>query len=121
MEQKTTNYGANDIVSLSAGAAFRQKIGMYLSADRQEAINLGLRELIVNVQDEYEVFKPANPLLRVKLDTKTHEISVEDNMRGIPVGIRDDGMNSLTAAFLVPHSGGKHSEGAYSSAVGING
>lgn len=121
MEQKTTNYGANDIVSLSAGRAFREKIGMYLSADRQEAINLGLRELIVNVQDEYEVFKPANPLLRVKLDTKTHEISVEDNMRGIPVGIRDDGMNSLTAAFLVPHSGGKHSEGAYSSAVGING
>lgn len=115
------NYTANDIVSLSAGRAFREKIGMYLSADRQEAINLGLRELIVNVQDEYEVFKPANPLLRVKLDTKTHEISVEDNMRGIPVGIRDDGMNSLTAAFLVPHSGGKHSEGAYSSAVGING
>ena len=57
------NYTANDIVSLSAGRAFREKIGMYLSADRQEAINLGLRELIVNVQDEYEVYKPKNPLL----------------------------------------------------------
>ena len=42
-------------------------------------------------------------------------------MRGIPVGIREDGMNSLTAAFLIPHSGGKHTEGVYSSAVGING
>ena len=94
---------------------------MYLSADRQEAINLGLRELIVNVQDEYEVFKPKDALLRITLDSKTKIISVEDNMRGIPVGIRDDGMNSLTAAFLIPHSGGKHSEGAYSSAVGING
>ena len=94
---------------------------MYLSADRQEAINLGLRELIVNVQDEYEVFKPTNPLLRVSLNTSTHEIIVEDNMRGIPVGMRDDGVNSLTAAFLIPHSGGKHHEGAYSSAVGING
>ena len=30
-------------------------------------------------------------------------------------------MNSLTAAFLIPHSGGKHTEGVYSSAVGING
>lgn len=30
-------------------------------------------------------------------------------------------MNSLTAAFLIPHSGGKHQEGAYSSAIGING
>ena len=52
------NYNAEQIVSLSAGRAFREKIGMYLSADRQEAINLGLRELIVNVQDEYEVYKP---------------------------------------------------------------
>ena len=115
------NYTANDIVSLSAGRAFREKIGMYLSADRQEAINLGLRELIVNVQDEYEVYKPKEPKLIIKLDTKTHEIWVQDNMRGIPVGIRDDGMNSLTAAFLIPHSGGKHTEGVYSSAVGING
>lgn len=115
------NYTANDIVSLSAGRAFREKIGMYLSADRQEAINLGLRELIVNVQDEYEVYKPDYPILTISLNTNTHEIHVEDNMRGIPVGIRDDGMNSLTAAFLIPHSGGKHTEGVYSSAVGING
>ena len=115
------NYTANDIVSLSPGRAFRQKIGMYLSADRQEAINLGLRELIVNVQDEYEVYKPSNPTLTIKLDTSTHIITVTDNMRGIPVGIRDDGINSLTATFLIPHSGGKHTEGVYSSAVGING
>lgn len=115
------SYTANDIVSLSAGKAFRTKIGMYLTADKQEAINLGLRELIVNVQDEYEVFKPKDPFLSINLNSLTHEIIVQDNMRGIPVGIRDDGMNSLTAAFLIPHSGGKHQEGAYSSAVGING
>lgn len=116
-----TNYTANDIISLSAGKAFREKIGMYLTADRQEAINLGLRELIVNVQDEYEVYKPADPFLIITLNSITHEITVQDNMRGIPVGVREDGINSLTAAFLIPHSGGKHQEGAYSSAVGING
>ena len=60
------DYTANDIVSLSAGKAFRDKIGMYLTADRQEAVNLGLRELIVNVQDEYEVYKPKNPFLTGK-------------------------------------------------------
>lgn len=115
------NYNAEDIVSLSAGRAFREKIGMYLSADRQEAINLGLRELIVNVQDEYEVFKPKNPFCKIELNTTKREITVSDNMRGIPVGNRQDGVNSLTAAFLIPHSGGKHTEGAYSSAIGING
>lgn len=115
------NYSSQDIVTLDAGRAFREKIGMYLSADKQEAINLGLRELIINVQDEYEVYKPKNPFLKIFLNTKTKEITVSDNMRGIPVGIRQDGINSLTAAFLIPHSGGKHREGVYSSAVGING
>ena len=115
------NYTANDIKTLSAGRAFREKLGMYLSADKQEAINLGLRELIVNVQDEYEVYKPQKPWCVIELNTKEKIITISDNMRGIPVGIREDGMNSLTAAFLLPHSGGKHEEGAYSSAIGING
>ena len=115
------SYEAKDIVSLSQGRAFREKIGMYLSGDRQEAINLGLRELIVNVQDEYEVYKPSNPFIRIALNVIERTICVEDNMRGIPCSIRDDGINSLTAAMLINHSGGKHREGAYSSSVGING
>ena len=115
------SYEAKDIVTLSQGRAFREKIGMYLSGDRQEAINLGLRELIVNTQDEYEVYKPKNPFLKIVLDTKDKTICVEDNMRGIPCSVRDDGMNSLTAAMLINHSGGKHSGSAYESSVGING
>lgn len=115
------SYEAKDIITLSQGRAFREKIGMYLSGDKQEAVNLGLRELIVNTQDEYEVFKPKNPFLKIALDTKNRIICVEDNMRGIPCSVRDDGMNSLTAAMLINHSGGKHSGSAYESSVGING
>lgn len=116
-----SDYSAKDIVSLSAGRAFREKLGMYLTGEKQEAINLGLRELIVNVQDEYEVYQPKNPYCKIELDTKTRTIKCADNARGIPVGVREDGINSLTAAFLIPHSGGKHTEGAYSSAIGVNG
>ena len=115
------SYSANDLTTLSPGRAFREKIGMYLSADRQEAINLGLRELIVNVQDEFEVYKPENPYLKIELFTAERKIRVSDNMRGIPCAVRDDGINSLTAAFLLPHSGAKHKEGSYVSSVGING
>jgi len=115
------SYEGKDIVTLSQGRAFREKIGMYLSGDRQEAVNLGLRELIVNTQDEYEVYKPKNPFLKIIIDTSKRIISVEDNMRGIPVAIREDGMNSLTAAMLINHSGGKHAGTAYESSVGING
>ena len=114
-------YSANDLTTLSPGRAFREKIGMYLSADRQEAINLGLRELIVNVQDEFEVYKPEKPFLKIELVTKERKIRVSDNMRGIPCAVRNDGVNSLTAAFLLPHSGAKHKEGSYVSSVGING
>ena len=114
-------YSANDLTTLSPGRAFREKIGMYLSADRQEAINLGLRELIVNVQDEFEVYKPEKPFLKIELFTKERKIRVSDNMRGIPCAVRNDGVNSLTAAFLLPHSGAKHKEGSYVSSVGING
>ena len=115
------SYEGKDIVTLSQGRAFREKIGMYLSGDRQEAINLGLRELIVNTQDEYEVYKPKSPYLKITIDTINRIISVEDNMRGIPVAVREDGMNSLTAAMLINHSGGKHAGTAYESSVGING
>lgn len=115
------NYGVDNIKTLEAGEAYRKRIGMYLSADLQEAINLGLRELIVNVQDEYEVYKPANPYCKILLDTKKRQIQVRDNMRGIPVGKRADGTNSLTASFLIPHSGGKMDAEAYKSAVGLNG
>lgn len=116
-----SNYTANDIISLSAGRAFRDKLGMYLTGEKQEAINLGLRELIVNVQDEYEVAPQKDAFCKITLNTKTKEICVSDNARGIPTGVREDGINSLTASFLIPHSGGKHTEGAYSSAIGING
>ena len=115
------NYTEKDLITLQAGEAFRLKIGMYLSADLQEAINLGLRELIVNAQDEYEVYKPKNAYVKICLNTKERTISVEDNLRGIPVGQREDGENSLIAAFLLPHSGAKHNEGAYTSSVGVNG
>lgn len=115
------NYTANDLQTLSPGRAYREKIGMYLSADRQEAIDLGLRELIYNAQDEFEATHQKNAFVKVSIDTATQEIQVEDNMRGIPVAIRDDGINSLTAAFLIPHSGAKHKEGVYQAAVGVNG
>ena len=116
------NYSANDIQTLSPGRAYRERIGMYLSADLQEAMDLGLRELIYNAQDEYAATGQKDAQIKITIDTKTNEITAEDNMRGIPCSIRDDGMNSLTAAFLIPHSGAKYDDKtAYSSSVGCNG
>lgn len=116
------NYSANDIQTLSPGRAYRERLGMYLSADLQEAMDLGLRELIYNAQDEYAATNQKDAYIKISIDTKTNIIIAEDNMRGIPVGLRNDGMNSLTAAFLIPHSGAKYDDKtAYNSSVGCNG
>lgn len=116
------NYSANDIQTLSPGRAYRERIGMYLSADLQEAMDLGLRELVYNAQDEYAATNQKNAYIKISINTKTNEICAEDNMRGIPASIREDGVNSLTAAFLIPHSGAKYDDKtAYSSSVGCNG
>lgn len=114
-----TKYDANDIQTLNFRDAVRTKLGMYLSADKQEAMQLGLREIIYNTRDEYE--QGFGNQVIIDLDTDKNQISVLDNARGIPCGIRKDGINSLTAACTMSHTGAKHEEGVYSGAVGING
>lgn len=115
-------YTEKDIQTLSPGRAFRTRIGMYLSADLQEAMDLGLRELVYNAQDEYAATHKPNAQLKITIQTKENKITVEDNLRGIPCGLRDDGINSLTAALTIPHSGAKYDDKtAYSSSVGCNG
>lgn len=114
-----SNYEAKNIVTLDFRDAVRTKLGMYLSADLNEAQLLGLRELIYNAQDEYEV--GFGNVIRIQINKDKNIITIEDNARGIPCGLRADGVNSLTAACTMAHTGGKHAEGAYSGAVGING
>ena len=89
------SYNVEDIQTLNAGEAFRLKLGMYLTGEKQEAINLGLRELIVNVQDEYEVYRLPNSFCKITLNSKDRTICCEDNARGIPVGKRHDGINPV--------------------------
>jgi len=114
-----SNYTEHSIKTLSFGKSVRVKLGMYLSADLDLALVLGLRELIYNVTDEYE--QGFGNRLIIEIDTKLNKITCSDNARGIPVGVREDGVNSLVAAFTLPHSGAKHDTQVYTGAVGING
>lgn len=113
------SYNEKNIKTLSFGAAVRTKLGMYLSSDKDEALVLGLRELIYNSQDEFE--QGFGKKVTIAIDTKTGIISCTDNARGVPVGVREDGTNSLVAAFTLPHTGAKHDTDVYAGAVGVNG
>lgn len=115
----SSTYNIDSIKTMEFSEAVIKKIGMYLSGDLEEAVELGLRELIYNSVDEY--LQGYGNTITIIIDTKNQTFSCEDNARGIPVGIRSDGVNSLVAALTMPHTGGKHDTEVYSGAVGING
>ena len=113
------NYTAESIKTMEFGEAASKRIGMYLSADLEEAVFLGLREIISNSVDEY--LQGFGKRIVVTIDTKEQCFTVEDEGRGIPVGTRPDGTNSLVAALTLPHTGGKLDNEIYNSAIGTNG
>lgn len=115
----TPAYNQDSIKTIEFGEAVNTRIGMYLSADAEHAIFLGLREIISNSVDEY--LQGFGKKISVIIDTKKQEFTVEDEGRGIPVGIRKDGSNSLIAALTLPHTGGKLDEETYNSVIGTNG
>lgn len=112
-------YSANSIKTMEFSEAVIKKIGMYLSGDLEEAVELGYRELLYNSIDEY--LQGYGSIINISIDTENQIFSCEDNARGIPVGTRSDGVNSLVAALTMAHTGGKHDTEVYAGAVGING
>lgn len=119
IEKNKPIYNQDSIKTIEFGEAANKRIGMYLSADAQHAIFLGLREIISNSVDEY--LQGYGKKIVITIDTKKQEFIVEDEGRGIPVGIRKDGSNSLIAALTLPHTGGKLDEETYNSVIGTNG
>lgn len=113
-----SDYGINDIETLSFRDGVRQRIAMYLgSADMQGVYN-AIQEIISNSIDEYYMGF-GNKIEISLLDYDTIEII--DYGRGIPFGIKDNGSNTLVDIFSKPHTGGKFNDKVYNSVAGLNG
>lgn len=119
MEQKNnSNYGINDIESLSFKDGVRKRIAMYLgSADMQGVYN-AIQEIISNSIDEY--YMGYGNKIEIGLGPN-NMVVVSDRGRGIPFGIKDDGTNVLVDIFSRPHTGGKFNDKVYNSVAGLNG
>ena len=113
------NYGINDIESLSFKDGVRSRIPMYLGTDDTEGIYQALKEAINNSTDEALMGFGNNIIITV--NETTGFVSVEDEGRGIPFGIRDDGENVLVAVFSRSHTGGKFNNKNYTTVSGLNG
>ena len=112
------NYTAQDIETLSFRDAIRERIAMYMgSADNQGVLQC-VREIITNSIDEMTM--GYGDTIWVELEPN-NTISIMDNARGVPFGIREDGTEAMEAIYTMPHTGGKFNEKVYQNVAGMNG
>jgi len=77
-----------------------------------------VRELITNSIDEMTMGYGDEIIVQLGKD---NTVSVIDNARGVPFGLRDDGTEAMEAIYTMPHTGGKFDEKVYQNVAGMNG
>lgn len=115
------NYGIEAIQTLEGIAAIRKRPGMYIGSVTAKGLNQVVLEIISNAIDEYLAGECDDIKIVV---TNDNVINIADNGRGIPFGMRKDGIDALEATFTKLHTGAKFaSDGStgYNSSGGMHG
>ena len=118
---KMSNYGVEDVKTLEGIEAIRLRPGMYVGSVGLDGLHHITLEIISNSIDEFlNGFGSKITIMTMK----DGSVVVNDNARGIPVGVMPDGSNSLESILTRLHTGAKFaSDGStgYNSSGGMNG
>ncbi len=120
MTKKATagSYEADSITVLEGLEAVRMRPGMYIGSVTTKGLNHLVYEIVDNSVDEH--LAGFCDKIWVTLE-KDGSATVEDNGRGIPVGMHEKGMSAERLVFTTLHAGGKFDESVYKTSGGLHG
>ena len=117
MANKNT-YDAGSITVLEGLEAVRMRPGMYIGSTGRKGLNHLIYEIVDNAVDEHLAGFCSH--IKVVLEANG-SCTVEDNGRGIPVGMHEKGVPAERLVFTTLHAGGKFDHSAYKTSGGLHG
>ncbi|MDD6155696.1 MAG: DNA gyrase subunit B [Lachnospiraceae bacterium] len=115
---KQQAYDEKSIAVLEGLEAVRVRPGMYIGSVSRKGLNHLIYEIVDNSVDEH--LAGVCDTIWVTLE-KDGSCTVEDNGRGIPVGMHAKGVSAARVVFTTLHAGGKFDNSAYKTSGGLHG
>ena len=115
---KSHLYDASSITVLEGLEAVRMRPGMYIGSVSTRGLNHLIYEIVDNAVDEHLAGFCTEIHVTLEADGSA---TVEDNGRGIPVGMHAQGVSAERVVYTTLHAGGKCGHDAYKTSGGLHG